>query len=185
MLKYVKILNKIWSPKQNAPSDVHVDKGKAFDIYIGIRVIDSFSVKLMCSMLLEVQKKECLLIDSTFCVLNICKLCLYRGNNCLPFCRFVLYYVNILLQCHSTNAVINSLSTATSAILIHSTNAVINSLSTTTSAILIASCKLENLLVNGKLYVQPCFPLLQISWWHFTACKYYMVTLCIYTSTTY
>ena len=88
----------------------------------------------MCSIIST--NKECLLIDSTFYVLNICKLRLYGGNNWLPFCHFVLY-ANILLRCHSTNAAINSLSTAT-------------------SAILIGSFELENLLVNAKFYVQPC-----------------------------
>ena len=107
----------------------------------GCLLIDSFSMKQICTI--KRTEKECLLTDSTLYVPNICKLCLYGGNNCLPFCHFVLY-VNILLQCHNTNAVINSLSTAT-------------------SAILIGSCELANVLVNGKCYVQPCFPHLQIS----------------------
>ena len=58
-------------------------------------LIDSSSMKQMCSIIST--KKESVLIDSTFYVLNICKLRMYGGNNCLPFCHLVLY-VNILLR---------------------------------------------------------------------------------------
>ena len=84
-------------------------------------------------------------------------LCHSRGKNCLCCYHLVVLYVDILLGNYNNTIVMNHLSTAT-------------------SAISIGSCELEISFVKGpKFHVQPCFPLHQIAWWCFTACKDYMV----------